>query len=114
MMEQHQQLINLLPQLQRYAVLFVCTLFGIAARESFDCLKQEDYRFKKAIPKAILGFFICIVSLPFLETIALVKKTFPIPALLISFLYMSVANFINKDLLPFLIQMYTRKNDTNV
>ena len=108
------ELISLLPFMQRYAVLFICTIFGLAARESFDCIKRENYRFKKAIPKAILGFFVCIVSLPFLEQIELIKRTFPIPALLVSFMYMSVANFISKDLLPFFIQMYTKKGGKDV
>jgi hypothetical protein len=104
-----QEVMNLLPYVQRYGVLFICSIFGLLARESYDCLKNENYQFKKAIPKMILGFFVCIVTLPFLENIETIKKTFPIPALLISFMYMSIANFISTDLLPFFINKYAKK-----
>nr|WP_294897817.1 hypothetical protein [uncultured Pedobacter sp.] len=110
-----QELLALLPYLLRYGVLFLCTLFGLGARESLDSIKAGDnYKFRKAIPKVILGFFVCVVTLPFLEQIELIKKTFPIPAILISFMYMPVANFLNKDLIPFILQMYTKKGGKDV
>lgn len=102
-------LIDILPILQKYGVLFICSLFGFLARESYNCLREEEYKFKKVIPKVTLGFFICIVTLPFLEEISIVKRTFPIPILLLSFMYMDIANFINKDLITFLVERYSKK-----
>ncbi len=102
------EMLDLLFLSQKGVVFAFCVIFGFAAREAYQSLKQ-NYKFRRAIPKLILSFFICIISIPFINNHPVAKTYFPICILLISFLYMPIADFIAKDLLPMVVSKFIKK-----
>lgn len=108
------EMLDLLFLSQKGIIFAFFVIFGFAAGEAYQSLKtQANYKFKKAIPKLILSFFVCVICIPLINRNEFAKEYFPICIGLISFLYMPIANFLAKDFLPMLIEKLLKQKKEN-
>ena len=105
----HSDIVSFTPYLVRSAVLLMATLFGLWARESLDNLIKPNYKFKKGLPKVILGYFVVLAIHPILADIAFFKKTFPLHIMILSFCYLDLGKIIAVEIPKHIIEYLKSK-----
>ena len=97
-----------IPLIVRCGVIFGATIFGLAAKESLDCLTKEDYKLRFWLPKILLGLFVVIVVLRFAEHLDFIKKIFPISVAVIAFGYENFAKWLANDFPKIILDQITK------
>lgn len=111
MMPYEDLITSYIPTIIRGCVIFGATLFGLAAKESLDCLTKESYKLRFWFPKLLLGLFVVMVVLRFAESLDFVKKIFPISAAVIAFGYESFAKWLANDFPKLLLERLAKNLD---
>lgn len=99
-----------IPIVIRGGVIFGATIFGLAAKESLDCISRKDYKLRHWWQKVVLGLFIVTAGLMFAESVDMVKKLFPMSAALIAFSYEKLAKWLVTEAPLIILNQITRNN----
>lgn len=103
---------DLLSFLTANGKLFVqlfCVPFGVLAQECYQVLKNDNYRFRKVIPKLILAWFVCLIFGTVIGQVKSLTDLYPVLIMAFAFVYRNAADWLQKDFFQFILKYLNSK-----
>ena len=90
-------------------VQFFCPIFGVLAQESYQALRDDNYKFKKVIPKLVLAWFVCLVFGSLITEDSFLNKYYPILIITLAFIHRRAADWLMNDFFNFFLKYINSK-----